>query len=65
MIEEERLTTHLSELQREREVKGAARDRAESQQEILETSYAGEREKLHSVLADQEVEVDIPDLIPS
>ena len=65
VIEEERLTTHLSELQREREVKGAARDRAESQQEILETSYAGEREKLHSVLADQEVEVDIPDLIPS
>ncbi len=62
VIEEQRLTARLSELQRERETKGAARDRAESQQEILETSYAEGREKLRGVLADQDVEVDIPDL---
>lgn len=65
VIEEQRLTALLSELRRERETKTAARDRAESQREILRGSYAEERERLRSsmgALVDQDVEVDIPDL---
>jgi hypothetical protein len=65
VIEEQRLTARLSELQRERETKTAARDRAENQREILQASYAEESERLSpgmGALADQDVEVDVPGL---
>lgn len=69
VIEEEHLTSALSDLQKERETETAARDRAESQQEILQASYAAEREKLltqRDAFAEHGVEVDVPDLpLPS
>jgi hypothetical protein len=66
VIEEQRLTARLSELQKERETKTAARDRAENQREILQASYAEESARLSpgmGALADQDVEVDVPGLV--
>ena len=65
VVEEQRLATALPGLRREAEVKAAAKARAESQRETLQTSYAVETEKLRSrtaALADRDVEVEIPDL---
>lgn len=67
VIEEERLTTRLSDLQRERETEDTARERALDQQGGLQASYAAERERLiahRTALAGQGVEVDVPDLTP-
>lgn len=65
VIEEQRLLAALAELRREREAKSAARARAENQREMLQASYAAERERLRSrtaALAGRDVEVEVPDL---
>lgn len=67
VVEEQRLTTALAELLREREAKAAAKARAESQREAAQDAYARERENLRSrtaALAGRDVEVDVPDLPP-
>lgn len=68
VIEEQRLTATLAQLQREREAKAAARTRAENQQEMARTSYATEYKRLRSraaALSGRDVEVDVPDLLPA
>ncbi len=68
VIEEQRLTATLAQLQREREARAAARARAENQREISQASYAAESERLRSrtaALAGRDVEVDVPDLTPA
>ncbi|MDD2788987.1 MAG: hypothetical protein PHC67_13080, partial [Methanoculleus sp.] len=65
VLDEQRLLAALAELRREHVAKSAARTRAENLREILQTSYAAEREKFSSrtaALAGREVEVDVPDL---
>jgi chromosome segregation ATPase len=65
VTEEQRLLAALTELRRDREAKSAARTRAESQRETLQTSYASERERLWSrtaALAGRDVELKVPDL---
>jgi len=67
VINEQRLTATLAELQREREAKAAARTRAEGQREMSQASYGAEREILRSrtaALAGRDMEVDVPDLLP-
>jgi len=68
VIDEQHLTAEVARLQREREVKTAARARAEGQQEISRASYARERESLLSratALAKREVVISVPDLPPT
>ncbi|MCK9307356.1 MAG: hypothetical protein M0P17_07515 [Methanoculleus sp.] len=68
VIEEQRLTATLAQLQREREAKAAGRTRAENQQEMSRASYATESERLRSraaALAGRDVEIDVPDLLPA
>ena len=65
VIEEQHLTSRLSELGKEREAKAATRDRAENQRDILAASYAEESEKFSSgidAFAGEELEVVVPDL---
>lgn len=65
VVEEQRLATALPGLRREAEAKAAAKARAESQRETLQTSYAAETEKIRSrtaALAGRDAEVEIPDL---
>jgi len=67
VVEERELIATLSELRRERETTAAAKVRAESQQEMLQASYAAESERLRSgtaALASRSVEVEVPDLPP-
>ncbi|WP_292366056.1 MULTISPECIES: hypothetical protein [unclassified Methanoculleus] len=67
VVEEQRLATALPGLRRESEAKAAAKARAESQRETLQTSYAAETEKIRSrtaALAGRAVEVAVPDLQP-
>jgi hypothetical protein len=66
VVEEQRLTAALPGLRRESGAKAAAKARAESQRETLQTAYATESENLRSrtaALAGRDVEVDIPDLL--
>ncbi|WP_292726956.1 hypothetical protein [Methanoculleus sp.] len=68
VIEEQRLTATLAQLQREREAKAAAKGRAENQREMSQASYTAESERLRSraaALAGRDVEVDVPDLPPA
>jgi len=65
VVEEQRLTSALTELQRERDAMRSALSRAEDQENAARASYAKERENLQSraaALAGKEVEVDVPDL---
>ncbi|ABN57510.1 MULTISPECIES: hypothetical protein [Methanoculleus] len=65
VVEEQRLAAALPGLRRESEAKAAAKARAESQRETLQTSYAAETEKIRSrtaALAGRDAEVEIPDL---
>ncbi|KDE56348.1 hypothetical protein [Methanoculleus sp. MH98A] len=67
VVEEQRLATALPGLRRESEAKAAAKARAESQREMLQTSYAAETEKIRSrtaALAGRDAEVEIP-VLPS
>ncbi|SDK40999.1 hypothetical protein [Methanoculleus thermophilus] len=65
VVEEQRLTSALTELQRERDAMRSALSRTEDQENAARASYAKERENLQSraaALAGKEVEVDVPDL---
>ena len=65
MIEEQHLTSRLTELEKEREAKVTMRNRAENQRELLAASYAEESEKFSSgidAFAGEELEVVVPDL---
>ncbi len=65
VIEEQHLTSRLTELEKEREAKVTMRNRAENQREILAASYAEESEKFSSEIdafAGEGLEVGIPDL---
>lgn len=62
VIEENHLTTLLSDLQNERETVTVTLNRAEGQREILSRSYAEEVERLHDAFADQGAGIDIPTL---
>ncbi|MDN7013563.1 hypothetical protein FGW20_11075 [Methanoculleus sp. FWC-SCC3] len=66
VVEEERLEGALPGLRREAEAKAAAKERAESQRETLQASYATENEKIRSrtaALTGRDVEVEVPDLL--